>query len=314
MLEKYVRPGDLIIGTDSHTCTYGAVGAFATGVGSTDGAAAIATGRIWLKVPETVRVELRGSLRAHVTPKDAMLHIVGTLGADGATYQTLLFTGPGAASIDHAGRCTMCNMAIEAGAKAGMFEPDEVTAAFLASSGRGGELVSTDADAEFSRTLTVDLDRLDPQVSRPWSVDSVVTVSEAIGTRIDQAFIGSCTNGRIEDLRAASAILSSAHVHRNVRLLVTPASQEVYRQALAEGVIEALVDSGAIICNPGCSACFGGQGMLWEGEVCIGTHNRNFRGRMGHANSRVYLASPETVAVSAIAGEITDPRSFQGGI
>ena len=309
MLENFVLPGDVVIGTDSHTCTYGGMGAFATGVGSTDGAAAMATGELWLKIPETIRVELTGVLPEHVHPKDIILHVIGELGADGATYKALAFCGPGAARISMAGRFTMCNMAIEAGAKTGIFEPDERTVKFLKSRKTRGLFFSSDPDAEYCRTITVDLDLLVPQVSRPWSVDDVVPVDNLRGVKIDQAFIGSCTNGRIEDFRTAARVLDGRKVASGVRLLIAPASDRVYRQCLAENLMDVFANAGAVICNPGCSACFGGQGMLWEKEVCIGTHNRNFRGRMGHKDAEVYLASPETVACSAIAGCIVNPQN-----
>lgn len=309
MLERFAAPGDVIIGTDSHTCTYGGIGAFSTGVGSTDGAVAMATGKIWLRIPESIRIELTGSLPWHVHPKDVILKIVGDLGADGATYKALEFTGGGAARISQEGRFTMCNMAIEAGAKSGIFEPDAVTDIFVRETKRNGILFKSDKDASYTMNMMINLETMEPQASCPWSVDEVVPVREVEGTRIDQAFIGSCTNGRLEDLRLAAGILVGVKLHPSVRLLVTPASQIIYRRALEEGLIAAFIDAGAIVCNPGCSACFGGQGMLWEGEVCIGTHNRNFRGRMGHKDAKVYLASPETVAVSAIAGCITNPSS-----
>jgi 3-isopropylmalate/(R)-2-methylmalate dehydratase large subunit len=306
MIEEFVAPGDLVIGTDSHTCTYGGIGAFSTGVGSTDGAAAMATGEIWLRIPETIRVELRGVLRKHVHPKDVVLHVIGELGADGATYKALEFCGEGVHTITTSGRLTICNMAIEAGAKAGIFAPDEETRRFMQSKGREGVYLASDTDAEFAANVTIDLSRLKPQVAKPWSVDNVVPLAEVAGTRIDQAFIGSCTNGRVEDLRIAAGVLEGRMVHDRVRLLVTPASKAVYEQALSEGLISTLSRAGAIICNPGCSACFGGQGMLYDGEVCAGTHNRNFRGRMGHKNVKVFLASPESVARAALAGEITE--------
>jgi 3-isopropylmalate/(R)-2-methylmalate dehydratase large subunit len=308
MLEHFVAPGDVVIGTDSHTCTYGGIGAFATGVGSTDGAAAMATGEIWLKIPETIRVELTGKLPDHVHPKDIILKIIGDLGADGATYKALQFSGEGVASISNQGRFTMCNMAIEAGAKTGIFEPDTVTEKFVKDRKTRGTFYASDPDAVYCKQITVALDELAPQISRPWAVDNTVSVDDLKNVRIDQAFIGSCTNGRIEDLRIAANILKEKKVHSGVRLLVTPASQNVYAQAISEGLIQIFVVAGAVVCNPGCSACFGGQGTLWENEVCIGTHNRNFRGRMGHKDSKVYLASPETVTKSAIAGHIQDPR------
>lgn len=312
MLENFVLPGDVVIGTDSHTCTYGGMGAFATGVGSTDGAAAMATGEIWLKIPETVRVELKGRLPEHVHPKDIILKVIKDLGADGATYKALQFSGDGVAGISNAGRFTMCNMAIEAGAKTGIFEPDAVTAAYFNNRESQGIFFKSDPDAKYIKTLIVDLNTLVPQISRPWSVDNGVPVDMVRGIPIDQAFIGSCTNGRIEDFRIAAKVLKEKKVAPHVRLLVTPASDQVYHQCLAEKLMDTFISAGAVICNPGCSACFGGQGMLWEKEVCIGTHNRNFRGRMGHKDAQVYLASPETVAVSAIAGCITDPRENKG--
>lgn len=308
MIEHFVAPGEVIIGTDSHTCTYGGIGAFATGVGSTDGAAAMATGEIWLKIPPTIRIELNGRLPKHVYPKDVILKIIGDLGADGAIYQALQFSGEGATAISSAGRFSMCNMAIEAGAKTGIFEPDDRTRKYMAAVKRQGRFFKSDADAEYVGEIVVDLDRLVPQVACPWSVDDVVPADKLHDVRIDQAFIGSCTNGRIEDLEVAANILKGENVAPHVRLLVTPASDHIYRQAIEQGLINTFIDAGAVVCNPGCSACFGGQGMLWEGEVCIGTHNRNFRGRMGHKDSKVYLASPETVARSAIAGYIADPR------
>ncbi len=310
MLEEYVMPGDVVIGTDSHTCTYGGIGAFSTGVGSTDGAAAMATGKIWLKIPETIKVELKGRLANHVHPKDVILKVIGDLGADGATYKALEFCGEGAAEISNEGRFTICNMAIEAGAKSGIFEPDDMTKKFV---GKNNKAIfyKSDPDAAYCKHVIIDLDKLEPQTSCPWSVDNVVPVNRMEGTVINQSFIGACTNGRIEDLRIAADILRDRKVHPDVRFLITPASRNVMLQANNEGLIDVFLNAGAVICNPGCSACFGGQGMLWEGETCIGSHNRNFRSRMGHKDSKVFLASPETVAVSAVTGRITDPRKFK---
>jgi 3-isopropylmalate/(R)-2-methylmalate dehydratase large subunit len=307
MIERFVRPGDVIIGTDSHTCTYGGLGAFATGVGSTDGAAAIATGRIWLKIPETIRIELHGSLPEHVHAKDAILKIIGDIGADGATYKALQFCGEGARTISNDGRFTMCNMAIEAGAKAGIFEPDDVTKGFA---GQQGTYFFSDPDANYCGQISIDLSRLGPQVACPWSVDNVVSIEEVQGLAIDQAFVGACTNGRLEDLRVTADILRANKIHPDVRFLIAPASRNVLRQAAKENLLDVFLGAGATICNPGCSACFGGQGMLWAGETCLGSHNRNFRGRMGHKDAKAFLASPETVAVSAVTGRITDPRRF----
>jgi 3-isopropylmalate/(R)-2-methylmalate dehydratase large subunit len=307
MIEKFVRPGDVIIGTDSHTCTYGGLGAFATGVGSTDGAAAMATGKIWLKIPETIRIELQGSLPEHVHAKDVILKIIGDIGADGATYKALQFCGEGARTISNDGRLTICNMAIEAGAKTGIFEPDHVTKDFV---GQQGTYFFSDPDATYCRQISIDFSRLGPQVACPWSVDNVVPVEEVQGLAIDQAFVGACTNGRIEDLRVTADILRANRIHPDVRFLIAPASRDVLRQAAKEDLLDVFLGAGATICNPGCSACFGGQGMLWTGETCVGSHNRNFKGRMGHRDSKAFLASPETVAVSAVTGKITDPRRW----
>ena len=313
MIEKFVVPGDVVIGTDSHTCTYGGIGAFATGIGSTDGAAAMATGELWFKVPETIKIELSGVLKEHVYPKDVILKIIGDLGADGATYKALQFSGEGAKTITNAGRFTMCNMAIEAGAKVGIFEPDEVTLKFLKEVGKEGEgeFFKSDLDAEYCDFMPVNLKEIEPKVACPWSVDNVKSVGEVEGIKIDQAFAGSCTNGRLEDLEVVAKVLKGKKVNPDVRFLIAPASKEVYRQALKAGLIDVFLEAGATVCNPNCSACFGGQGMLWKDEVCIGSHNRNFRARMGHKDSKVYLASPETVALSAITGKITDPRKLE---
>jgi 3-isopropylmalate/(R)-2-methylmalate dehydratase large subunit len=313
MVEEYAAPGAVIIGTDSHTCTYGGLGAFATGVGSTDGAAAMATGKIWLRVPETIRVELTGRLRGHVHGKDIILKVIGELGADGATYKALEFGGTGARALSSDSRLSICNMAIEAGAKTGIFEPDDVTRRFMTGRRREGRYYASDVDASYCRVLEIDLDHLVPQIAYPWSVDNVVSVDRATGTPIDQAFVGACTNGRLEDLKVAATVLKNHKVHPGVRFLIAPASRRVYQAAASEGFIDVFLSAGAVVCNPGCSACFGGQGMLWEGETCIGSHNRNFRARMGHKDSRVFLASTETVAVSAVAGTIADPREFETG-
>jgi homoaconitate hydratase family protein len=307
MLENFVLPGDVIIGTDSHTCTYGGIGAFATGVGSTDGAAAMATGKIWLKIPETIRIELTGRLSRQVHPKDIILKIISDLGADGATYKALYFCGEGAKTISNSGRFTMCNMAVEAGAKTGIFEPDGSTRDYLKDRKEQGIFFKSDPNAVYSMSITLALDEIVPMIAIPFSVDHVVAVKEVRGVYIDQAFIGSCTNGRIEDLRIAAKVLDGKRAAPNVRLLIAPASQEIFQQAIGEGLMKTFIKAGATICNPGCSACFGGQGMLWDGEVCIGTHNRNFKGRMGHEDSKTFLASPETVAQSAVAGYIKEP-------
>lgn len=293
MVERYVKPGMVVVGTDSHTCTYGALGAFATGIGSTEAAGVLATGALWFKVPESIRVNFSGALPQHVHAKDAVLHLLGTLKADGAIYKALEFGDCKALGI--AERMTVCNMAIEAGAKNGIFEGK----------------TSADSGAEYERVMGIALGSLEPQVACPYSVDNVKPVAEVAGTRIEQAFAGSCTNGRIEDLRVIAKVLKGRRVAKHVRFLIAPASRSVLGAALDEGLIRTFLDAGAVMLNPNCSACFGGQGMLAAGEACIGTHNRNFRGRMGHKDAKIYLASPETVAASAVKGEITDPRKFR---
>lgn len=311
MMEKgHVRPGMLIVGADSHTCTYGALGAFATGIGSTEMAAVFATGEIWLKVPRTVKVWVEGEFKSFVCAKDLILKIAGEVKADGAIYKALEFAGPTIDSMSVSGRMTLCNMAVEMGAKTGIINPDEKAISYVR--GRSGEsfrAFRSDPDARYERTLKFDVTDLEPQVACPHSVDNVKPVSEVEGTPIDQAFIGSCTNGRLEDLEVAASIIKDRTVKRGVRLLVTPASQEVYLEALKEGLIEVFIKAGACVCNPTCGACFGGHmGLLAPGETCISSSNRNFIGRMGSPEAEIYLASPATVAASALKGEITDPR------
>ncbi|MEM3047127.1 MAG: 3-isopropylmalate dehydratase large subunit [Candidatus Bathyarchaeia archaeon] len=310
----YARPGELIIGADSHTCTYGAVGAFASGVGATDMAAVLVTGRTWLKVPETVRLQLEGRLDPLVSAKDVVLYIIGQLRADGATYKAVLFTGPVISRMSVDGRMTICNMAVEMGAKAGIVEPDEVTLQYL--KGRTNAPFTpllSDPDADYTEEYVYDLLSLEPQVACPHSVENVKPVSEIGDVPIDQALIGSCTNGRLEDLRAAALVMKGRKVKENVRALVIPASQEVYMAALREGLLETFTEAGALVCNANCGPCLGGHmGILADGEVCISSTNRNFVGRMGSTKAYVYLASPATVAASAITGKITDPRLVKG--
>ena len=311
MMEKgHVKPGNLIVGADSHTCTYGALGAFATGIGSTEMAAVFATGRIWLRVPETIRIEVDGRFQRFVTPKDLILMIVGAVGADGAIYKALEFTGEAIELMSVEGRMTICNMAVEMGAKTGIINPDEKTLNYVKE--RGGGIfnpVRSDPDARYEKTLRFDVSDLEPQVACPSSVDNVKPITEVEGVKIDQAFIGSCTNGRLEDLELAAKIIKGRKVKDGVRLLITPASQEVYLSALRRGLIEIFIEAGAYVCNPTCGACFGGHmGLLAPGEVCISSSNRNFVGRMGSPEAEIYLASPATVAASALTGEITDPR------
>ena len=315
MPEKgHVVPGTVIVGADSHTCTYGAFGAFATGIGSTEAASVFATGKIWLKVPQALKVNITGKFQKYVTPKDLILSIIGHIGADGATYKSVEFTGPSIKSMSMAGRMTLCNMAVEMGAKNGIIEPDETTRNFL--KGRTKilpdfESLKSDKDSTYEQTFEFDVSTMEPQVACPSSVDNVKLVSEVGNVPIEQAFIGSCTNGRIEDLRLAAQILKGKRVKDNVRTLVIPASQEVYRQALDEGLIEIFADSGAMVCGSACGPCLGGHiGLLAAGEVCVSTSNRNFIGRMGSTQASIYLASPATVAASAVTGKITDPRKL----
>jgi len=313
MVEKgHALPGELIVGADSHTCTYGALGAFATGIGSTEMAAVFATGEIWLRVPSTIRVNATGSFKKHVTPKDLILYIIGKIGAAGATYKAVEFTGPTISRISVSGRMTLCNMTVEMGAKTGLINPDEITLKYVKSRARRPfKPLKSDSDAEYERTLEVDVDRLEPQVACPHSVDNVKPVKSVEEIEINQAFLGSCTNGRLEDLEAAAEILKGKKISKGVRMIVTPASQEIYLQALKSGLLEIFVEAGALVTNPTCGACFGGHmGLLAPGEVCISSSNRNFVGRMGSPEAEVYLASPVTVAASALAGKIVDPAGY----
>ena len=316
MPEKgHVTPGTVIVGADSHTCTYGAFGAFATGIGSTEAAAVFATGKIWFKVPATIKVNVKGKFQKYVTPKDLILNVIGKMGVDGAIYKAAEFTGPTIKNMSIAGRMTVCNMAVEMGAKNGIIEPDETTRKFL--EGRVKALpdfdaLKSDKDAVYERTVEFDVSKMEPQVACPSSVDNVKPISEVGNVPIEQAFIGSCTNGRIEDLRLAAEVMKGKRVKDGVRALVIPASQEVYRQALNEGLMEIFTDAGAIVCGSACGPCLGGHiGLLAAGESCVSTSNRNFIGRMGSTQASVYLASPATVAASAVTGKITDPTTME---
>jgi 3-isopropylmalate/(R)-2-methylmalate dehydratase large subunit len=312
MPEKgHVRPGEVIVGADSHTCTYGAFGAFATGIGSTEMAAVFATGKLWFRVPEVIKVNVTGKLQRMVTPKDVTLNIVGRIGADGAIYKGLEFCGSTIREMSVDGRMVLCNMAVEMGAKAGIIEPDQKTLDYVkARTDKQFKPVKSDPDATYERVVDVNVSALEPQVAVPHSVDNVKPVSDVEDVAVDQAFIGSCTNGRLEDLRSAAQILKGKKIARGVRLVVIPASQEIYLNALNEGLIRTFMDAGATIGNPNCGPCLGGHmGILAEGEACISSSNRNFVGRMGSTKSFVYLASPATVAASAITGKITDPRT-----
>ncbi len=305
-------PGDVIIGADSHTCTYGALGAFSTGVGSTDMAAGMATGKAWFKVPAAIRVELTGTLPKHVSGKDLVLHLIGMIGVDGALYQSLEFVGDGVAALEMDDRFTICNMAIEAGGKNGIFPVDDKTIAYLKGrTDRTWTAFTPDADAEYVRTVAIDLSQLEPTVALPHLPSNTKTVSEVAGTPIQQVVIGSCTNGRIKDLREAAAILKGKKVAGGVRCIVIPATQEIVKQCLAEGLADIFLDAGCAFSTPTCGPCLGGHmGVLAPGERCVSTTNRNFVGRMGDTSSEVILASPAVAAASAIAGVIADPRTM----
>lgn len=310
----HVGPGDLVIGADSHTCTYGALGAFATGVGSTDLAAALISGKMWFKVPETMKVVCHGLLPEGTSAKDLVLYLAGQIGADGATYMAIEYEGEAVRRLSVEGRFTLCNMAVEMGAKTGLVAPDEKTKEWLAARGRDcPEDLAPDPDAAYARVLEFDVSGLEPQVACPHRVDNVVPVTEVAGTPIQQAVLGTCTNGRLEDLRAAAVILRGRKVHPGVRLIVAPASRQVLLAAMEEGIIQELIRAGAALVTPGCGPCVGTHnGIPSDGENVISTANRNFKGRMGNNKAFIYLASPATVAASAVAGVIADPREFLG--
>ena len=310
MLEHHVRPGQLIIGADSHTCTYGALGALATGMGSTDVAVAWRQGRIWMKVPEAIKITVSRQWPRGVSAKDLILKVVGDLTAKGATYKALCFSGPGIEALGVSERMTMCNMAIEAGAKFAYIPPDDKTAAYLHSLGRSDyPIFADDEDALYERSLEYDISTLAPQIAFPHSVDNVRDIAAFEGLAIDELFLGACTNGRYEDLAVAAGILRGKRIADSVRFLVTQASDDIYLRAMASGLIATFIECGAMIGTPGCSACFGGTGgILGRGERLLTTANRNFKGRVGSPESEIYLASPAVVAASAIKGCITDPR------
>ncbi|HFD38696.1 MAG TPA: 3-isopropylmalate dehydratase large subunit [Anaerolineae bacterium] len=306
-----VLPGDVVVGADSHTCTYGALGAFATGMGSTDIAVAMATGQIWMRVPETIRVVYGGELQPWVGGKDLILYTIGQIGVSGARYKAIEFAGP-AAALSMAGRFTMANMAIEAGAKAGLFAVDRATLDYVEGrADRPFTVYEADADAEYAQVLEIDVGQIEPQVAFPHLPENVRPVSQAGEVPIDQVVIGSCTNGRLEDLRVAAQVLRGRRVHPDVRCIVIPGSQQVYLDALREGLVETLIEAGAIVSTPTCGPCLGGHmGVLAAGERAVSTTNRNFRGRMGHPDSEVYLAGPAVAAASAVAGRIVHPGSL----
>lgn len=305
----FIKPGTVVVGADSHTCTYGAFGAFATGMGATDMAMVFATGKTWFMVPGALKIEVQGTLKDHVTSKDLILHIIGKIGSYGATYKSLEFSGNTIQDMDVSGRMTMCNMAVESGAKNGIMEPNSATLEYLKQRNVNDfQIFTSDENSIYEQSYHFQVDDLEPQIACPHNVDNVHPVSSISGETIDQAFIGSCTNGRLEDLRQAANVLNKAEVHPDVRLIVSPASRKIYQEAIAEGIIDIFLNAGAIIINPGCGPCLGAHmGALTAGEVCVSTTNRNFVGRMGDPLSEVYLANPAVVAYSAIHGEIRDP-------
>lgn len=309
MFENFVEPGQLIFGADSHTCSYGALGAFGTGVGCTDFLYAMVTGKSWVMVPETLRFNLKGKLREGVYPRDLILTIIGDIGANGANYKVMEFAGEGAHNLSVNDRFVLCNLAVEAGAKTGIVEPDEKVEEFIKEHGRRADnMYVSDEDAKFLKVYEYDLDKIEPVVARPDFVDDVIPLSQVGDVKIDEAFLGSCNNGRIDDLRVAAEILKGRKVNPDVRFLIAPASNNVYIQALDEGLIDIFMESGAMVMNANCSVCWGScQGVIGENEVLISTGTRNFKGRAGHKTSKVYLGSAATVTASAIAGKICGP-------
>ncbi len=311
--ELFANPGDIIVGADSHTVTGGALCAFATGMGSSDIAITFALGKTWFRVPESFKVVLNGKFQKGVTAKDFILYLAGRLGADGATYRALEFHGTAIARMTMSQRLTIANMAVELGAKAGLFPSDAVTRKFMAGQGRSEKYtpLSADTDAEYEQTITIDVCGLEPMIALPHAVDTVAPVRDLEGLKISQVFIGTCTNGRIEDIAIVASMLKNKRCNPSVRLIVAPASREVLTQAIKAGYVKILVDAGAIMVPPGCAACLGlHQGVLADDDICLSTANRNFKGRMGNPQASVYLASPQTAIASAITGEITDPRKF----
>lgn len=308
----WTLPGQLIVGTDSHTTTYGAFGAAGTGIGFSEMAYVLTTGKLWFRVPETIRFLISGTLQPRVMSKDIILHIAGKYSASIAQYRAVEFSGPVAEELSIASRMTMSNMSVEIGAKFGFFEPDEKVRQYLtARTDRPFDLIRPDGDAVYESEYEVDVSTLEPQIALPFAVDNVKPVSEVGEISVNQAVLGSCTNGRLEDLQVAAEILKGREVHPDTRLLIVPASAEVYKEAITQGILYTLADSGAIILNPSCGPCFGSHmGLLASGESCVASINRNFKGRMGSPEAKVYLASPATVAASALEGKIADPRKY----
>lgn len=310
LIEDYSCPGDIVIGGDSHTCTSGALGAFATGMGSTDIAVGYALAKTWLRVPETIKVNFNGRLNDGVCAKDLIIYLIGKITSDGATYKAIEFSGEVSRKMDMDGRFTISNMAVEAGAKTGLFEPDDITKKYLESRGREDcfRKIYADETAVYEQIIDIDCSVISPMVSQPHTVDNVLPVRDLEKVKVDQVFIGTCTNGRLSDLKIAADILKGKNIADGVRLLIIPASRDIYLEAIREGIIETLIESGAAIQNPGCGPCVGvHQGILADGEVCLSTQNRNFKGRMGNTDAYIYLSSPSTAAWSAIKGYIASP-------
>ncbi|MBE9502211.1 MAG: 3-isopropylmalate dehydratase large subunit [Dehalococcoidia bacterium] len=313
VVESYANPGEVIVGADSHTVTAGALGAFATGMGSSDVAMAIALGRTWLRVPESFKVVVGGSFKEGVYAKDLSLHLIGVIGADGANYKALEFCGPTIDNMNMSGRFTLANMTVEAGAKVGLFPSDDSTRRYLESRGRGDRFhpLGPDPDADYEQIIEIDVTALEPTVSMPHAVDNVALAKDLKGEKIQQVFIGTCTNGRLEDMAIVAKMLKGRKRHPATRLIIAPASREVLMAAMNAGYITDFLEAGATVLPPGCGPCVGiHQGVLGDGERCLSTANRNFRGRMGNPQSFIYLGSPATAAATAIAGEITDPREL----
>jgi 3-isopropylmalate/(R)-2-methylmalate dehydratase large subunit len=309
--EEYAKPGDVIVGADSHSCTAGALGAFATGMGSTDIALAYGLGKVWLKVPETFKIVLKGELPKGVYAKDVILYLIGKIGADGATYKALEFSGEGIKNLSMESRLTISNMAVEAGAKVGIFPTDEITREYLKSQNRENDFkeIKADNDAKYEKIIEINLSEIEPQVAFPHTVDNTRSIKDAVGIKIEQVYIGTCTNGRIEDLRVVANILKNKKKAEDIRLIIAPASKKIYLQALKEGLINTFIESGATILPPGCGPCVGVHaGVPADGEKVLSTQNRNFHGRAGNPKSEIYLSSPAVAAASAITGYITDPR------
>ena len=308
-----VGPGELVIGADSHTCTYGALGAFSTGVGSTDMAAGMATGEAWFKVPSAIKFELKGALSPMVSGKDVILHIIGMIGVDGALYRSMEFTGEGLASLSIDDRLCMANMAIEAGAKNGIFDVDDVTLEYVKGRvNREFTVYKADEDAEYDETYVIDLSEIQPTVACPHLPENTKNARELTDIVPDQVVIGSCTNGRISDMKAAADILAGRHIAKGVRCIIIPATQSIYKECIKRGYIDTFIDAGCVVSTPTCGPCLGGyMGILAEDEIAVATTNRNFVGRMGHITSKIYLSSPEVAAATAVAGKICDPRDLK---